>query len=118
MPDAATYRLIDAPGVSEREVQVVFDHWRVATERKATTVLTPARRRLIKLALRRYPLQDVLDAISGWRLDPWLSGRNPRNEVFNDLSVLLKPNWIERLRDRQRKVSEFERLGQLSEDQW
>lgn len=93
----------DAP--SPDPVVLVFHAWVASFPDPTRRDLTPARRDAIKAALARYPLDDVRDAVCGWRHDPW-----PERAQQNDLAQLLhmgskrKPaNILERMRDLQRR---------------
>lgn len=84
-------------------VAVVFDAWRQAAGRGDRTVLDPKRRRLISSALATYPLDDVLDAVRGWRKSPHHAGQNDSGTVYNDLGLLLRDaEHIEKFRDMER----------------
>lgn len=81
-------------------VQAVFDKWIEATGKTNRTVLDQKRRRLIQSALERYPVDDVLDAVCGWRNSPHHRGENEQGTVYNDLELLLRdPAHIEKFRD-------------------
>jgi len=90
----------DAP-VDPDPVVLVFHAWVASFPDPTRRDLTPARRDAIKAALARYPLDDVRDAVCGWRHDPW-----PERAQQNDLAQLLhmgskrKPqNVLEKMRD-------------------
>lgn len=83
-------------------VRTVFDAWREATGKQGT-VLDKTRSKVIRKALDDYPLDDVLDAVRGWRHDPHNRGENDRRRPFNDLGLLLRDSErIERFRDLER----------------
>ena len=91
------------PTPQREEVEVVFEAYKVATERNGTYVLTQKRRKLIRERLRDYPLDDVLDACRGWRHFPHNRGENERGTVYNDLELLLRDAaHVERFRDAER----------------
>jgi hypothetical protein len=78
----------------------VWDTWKVSTGKKRAD-FTPARRQAIVKALDKYPVQDVLDAVTYWVNDPW-----PERPQHNDITQLLhmgtarKPlNVLEKMRD-------------------
>ncbi len=83
------------------EVRLVFDTWVEATGKHTTrTKMDDKRRRLISRALKNHPIEDVLDAVVGWRSDPFYRGENDRGKAFNDLSLLLRDaEHIERFCD-------------------
>ena len=73
------------------------------TGRTSGYVLSDARKRLIREALKLYPLPDVLDAVRGWRYVPHNRGENDRRQVYNELDLLLRDaKHIERFRDAYR----------------
>jgi hypothetical protein len=82
----------------------VFDAWKSATGRNGGTVLDAKRTRLITAALKTYPIEDVLDAVRGWRNDPFHRGENPNGRAYNDLGLLLRDTeHIEKFRDLARQ---------------
>ncbi len=106
----ASLALVPAPvspaATARADVHVVFDAWREATgKRKAQ--LDSKRRRRIELALREYPLDDVVDAVKGWRHSPFHAGRNDRAKAYNELDLLLRDAaHIEQFRDLERRLEE------------
>ena len=87
---------VDAPDPAT----LVFDTWIEATGRSGRTQLDKKRLNQIKVALEAYPLDDVLDAVVGWRNDPFYCGHNDRGKTYNDLGLLLRDaEHIERFRD-------------------
>jgi hypothetical protein len=93
----------DEPREPNREqVAKVFAHWQAATGR-TDTHLDAKRKGKITRALASYPLADVLDAVAGWRQDPFYCGENDRSRPYNELTMLLRDaEHIERFRDMQR----------------
>lgn len=86
------------------DVGSVFEAWRQAAGRSDRTVLDPKRRRLITNALAAYPVEDVVDAVRGWRHSPHHAGQNDTGTVYNDLGLLLRDSeHIERFRDLERR---------------
>lgn len=84
-------------------VRTVFDAWIISTGRTGRTQLDHKRKRLIANALKAYPLQDVLDAVEGWKRSKWHRGENPNGTLYNDLELLLRDaKHIEAFRDFQR----------------
>ena len=83
--------------------QRVFDAWIEATGKTGKTLLSDERRRLIRRALKSYPLEDVIDAVRGWRHSAYHMGDNDGHVVYNDLSLLLRnAEKIEKFRDLER----------------
>lgn len=86
----------------QRERQV-FEAWITATDRTDRTVFDDKRRRLIRRALDKFPLADVVDAVRGWRHSPHHRGENASATRFNDLELLLRDSaHIEKFRDLER----------------
>jgi hypothetical protein len=85
-------------------IERIFDAWVAAAGKDANrTVLDDKRRRLIRRALERYPTDDVIAAVRGWRHSPHHRGENTTNTVYNDLGLLLRDgDHIERFRDLER----------------
>lgn len=90
-----------SPTATDR-VTSVFDAWRESTgHRKA--VLDQKRRRVIDKALRTHDLEDVVDAVRGWKHSPHHRGENDRHTVYDDLELLLRDaSQIEKFRDLER----------------
>jgi hypothetical protein len=81
----------------------VFAEWLSVAGKTGRTVLDAKRRRLIDKALIAYPVDDVLDAVRGWRHSPHHRGENDTGTVYNDLGLLLRDGeHIERFRDFER----------------
>lgn len=94
-----------APDRPPQAVVQVFEAWLSATGRTNQTLLDAKRRRLIDRALKAYPLEDVLDAVHGWRRSPHHRGENPGRTVYNDLELLLRDAaHIEKFRDLERQA--------------
>jgi hypothetical protein len=90
-------------GPTAGAVERVFEAWTQATGRTGRTVLTPKRRRVIRLALVLYGEPDCTDAVRGWRHSPHHRGENDRGTVYNDLELLLRDaKHIEQFRDLER----------------
>lgn len=91
--------------VKKEAIQRVFDAWIEATGKTGRTLLDDKRRRLIRRALDRYPVEDVLDAVRGWRRSPHHRGENDSSTTYNDLGLLLRDGeHIERFRDLERSA--------------
>lgn len=84
------------------DIAAVFDAWRDATGRERVA-LDEKRRSKIRAALKMYPVQDVIDAVRGWRKDSFYCGDNDRGKTYNELTLLLRDaEHIERFRDMER----------------
>lgn len=97
----------DRPSPSATDaVRTVFDAWIESTGRTSRTVLDSKRRRCIANALKSYPLDDVVDAVRGWKHSPHHRGENDQRTVYNELDVLLRnAGQIEKFRDLERRGS-------------
>ena len=85
------------------DVRRVFEAWVASTGRTNKTQLDDRRRRVITRALADYPLDDVLDAVVGWKNIPFNAGENDRGQVYDDLALLLRDaGHIEKFRDAAR----------------
>lgn len=81
-------------------VQLVFDTWVESAGKKSTTKLSGVRRTKIVNALKEYPLEEVLQAVQGWKNIPHNRGENDQGTVYNDIELLLRDApHIERFRD-------------------
>lgn len=84
-------------------VTAVFEAWKESVGKTGRTVLTPERRRLIAKQLKHYPVEDLVDAVRGWRHSAHHRGENDRHTVYNDLELLLRDaKRIESFRDLER----------------
>ncbi len=83
----------------------VFDAWVEATGKNPNAVkFSKERQSLISRRLMEWPLEDLLDAVKGWRHSPHHRGENERQTVYNDLDLLLRnAKNIERFRDLERE---------------
>lgn len=89
--------------IRSEHITRVFETWIEAAGKTNRTVLDDKRRRLIRRALEHYPLDDVLDAVRGWKRSPHHRGENSTSTVYNDLGLLLRDGeHIERFRDLER----------------
>jgi hypothetical protein len=87
-------------GSSKDEIQLVFDTWMESAGKKSTTKLSGVRRTKIVNALKEYPLEEVLQAVQGWKNVPHNRGENDQGTVYNDIELLLRDApHIERFRD-------------------
>ncbi|MDE2468899.1 MAG: hypothetical protein KGL35_09180 [Bradyrhizobium sp.] len=94
-------------------VAQVFEAWIASTGRTAQTVLDTKRERVIRNALKLYPVADLLDAVDGWRFSSHHRGENDRHTVYNDLGLLLRDaERIEKFRDLKRAGSNVVALDQ------
>jgi hypothetical protein len=83
-------------------VQVVFDAWRDATGHDRA-LLDEGRRKLIQSRLKQFPVEDLVDAVRGWRFSPYHCGENATRTVYDGLKLLLRDaEQIEKFRDLER----------------
>lgn len=92
-----------SPPATGDAICTVFDAWVASVGRTTRTVLSPERRRLIIKQLKDYPVEDLVDAVRGWRHSAHHRGENDRSTVYNDLELLLRDaKHIEMFRDLER----------------
>lgn len=85
-----------------QNVQAVFDAWRESTGHPGAK-LDGNRKRLIEQRLKDYPVEDLVDAVRGWRHSPHHRGENERHRTYNDLGLLLRNGEkVEFFRDLER----------------
>ena len=107
--------------VVDSDVQDVFSAWLEVTGRDVNkTKLDSKRASRIVWALKNYPKQDVIDAVTGWRNSKFHSGTNERGKVYNDLTLLLRDaQHLEEFRELERNghdgVKAWKKLRQLLE---
>ena len=95
----------DKKETSEPAVQQVYETWLASTGKSAErTKLDSRRLARIRWAISNYPLNDVLDAVVGWKNSDFHTGKNNRNKPYNDLTLLLRDSQhLEEMRDLARK---------------
>lgn len=92
-----------SPAVTD-PIETVFGAWCRSTNKRGA-VLDQKRRKFIKAALGMFPIEDVVDAVDGWRHSPHHRGENERNTVYNEIPLLLRDaGQIEKFRDLTRGV--------------
>lgn len=112
---AASKKVTDKTGQDKKETakstaepptaRQVFDAWVEATGKNPNAVkFSKERQSLINRRLKEWPIEDLLDAVKGWRHSPHHRGENDRQTVYNDLDLLLRnAKNIERFRDLERE---------------
>lgn len=94
-PESTATPLVDCSD----DVATVFDAWREATNHQRA-VLDPKRRSKITNALKRFGVDELIDAVRGWRHSPYHCGENDNGTVYNDLDLLLRDaKHVEQFRD-------------------
>lgn len=71
----------------QNHVLEIFEHWQKAWDQSGRARLTPSRKESILKALKTYSLEDCLQAIDGFKNDPW--EERPQHA---DISILLRFN--------------------------
>ena len=101
------FNLINEHNNKEDVIKLVFDKWIVATGKHPTrTKLDEKRRSIIRKALKTHSLEDVCDAVVGWKQEPFYCGENDRKTVYNSLKMLLRDaDQIEKFRDLEREAT-------------
>ena len=95
------------PLSDESDARLIFDAWIKSTGKNGqTTRFSDKRRKIVNAALKEYPVDDLLDAVEGWRKSPHHRGENRQLTVYNDLELLLRDaQHIEKFRDLNRAPS-------------
>jgi hypothetical protein len=84
---------------------VVFEAWKSSTGH-AQARLGVKRKKLIEKALKMYSVEDLCDAVDGWRFSSHHRGENDSATVYNDLGLVLRNEEnIERFIDYKRGAS-------------
>jgi hypothetical protein len=87
-------------------VQQVFDAWIESTGKTGRTMLTRKRRDLIARWLKTYAVDELIDAVRGWKHDPHNRGET-NGTAYNDIELLLRDAaHIEKFRDLERGAAE------------
>ncbi|HLS44597.1 MAG TPA: hypothetical protein VK045_04115 [Ornithinicoccus sp.] len=93
---------VSPPATVPDQVRQVFAEWQEVTGHKRA-LLDEGRKSKIRKALKQYPLEDVLDAVRGWRHSPFHRGENDRGTVYDEIKLILRDaERIERFRDLER----------------
>lgn len=71
------------------DIAAVFDHWK-QTHNHPRSQLDEKRRKVIRLALKSYPAEQLCAAIDGYKNSPFHMGQNERKTVYDDIETLLK----------------------------
>lgn len=71
------------------DVQRVFEHWK-QTHPHPRAKLDTKRRKLIREALKLFPVDDLCKSISGYRRSKWHMGENPDRKVYDDIELMLR----------------------------
>jgi hypothetical protein len=80
--------------------RTVFDAWIKSTGKTSRTVFSDARRNLINRQLKAYSVDELVEAVYGWKFSPHHRGENDRGTVYDDIELLLKDaKNVEKFRD-------------------
>lgn len=71
------------------DVNSVFAHWQKVLKHPHAK-LTPERQRKIKIALKSYSAASLCTAIEGCAKTPHNMGQNDRNQVYDDIELILR----------------------------
>ena len=101
------FNLINEHNNKEDVIKTVFEKWVEATGKHTTrTKLDEKRRSIIRKALKTHSVEDVCDAVVGWKREPFYCGQNDRKTVYNSLKMLLRDaDQIEKFRDLEREAT-------------
>ena len=96
--------LVRTDSKEQTSVDLVFTAWLEATGKDPSrTKLDKRRAERIRWALENYPLEDVLDAVRGWRKSSFHVGENERGRPYCELTLLLRDaQHLEEFRDLNR----------------
>lgn len=85
-------------------VETVFNAWVESTGRTGRTRLDSKRRSRIRGRLREgFPVEDLVDAVRGWKHSPFHRGENETGTLYTELDVLLRDaQQVEKFRDLER----------------
>lgn len=77
-------------GVPVEDIEAVFDYWKQAFGKRASTVLDEARKKKIATAIKNYGIDTCKKAIRGCSMSPWHTGKNPGNKQYTDLTLIFR----------------------------
>lgn len=101
-------KLLDVPTTVEvvfREWQSAIESWRRSTGRRPSRfVLSEKRKALIRARLGEgFDVDDLKDAVRGWRRSGFHCGANDRRKPYNSLELILRDaDHVEQFRDMER----------------
>jgi hypothetical protein len=73
----------------------VFEAWRATKANPASCLPNAARRKVVRARRKEgYTTEQLVEAVRAWPLDPW-----PERKHHNDMTVLLRGENVERMRD-------------------
>jgi hypothetical protein len=74
--------------VDAREVETLFDFWRLAMKKKA--LLSDERRAILAWAILNYGMETCEMAIKGCLMSDWHMGRNPNNVRYDSVELIFR----------------------------
>jgi hypothetical protein len=85
---------IEVEDTTAQDVSRIWDAWvssRIKHNRKSTPPkFTEKRKKLIRSRLEDYSVEDLILAVTGWRLSDFHCGHNEGGKVYNSLDLLLR----------------------------
>jgi hypothetical protein len=82
------------------EIRSVFEAWASAAEHPRAKLDEKRSRRISARLDEGFTPEQLIQAVNSWRLDPWLTGKNPDGKVYDELESLLRDAAkVERLLD-------------------
>lgn len=78
-------------GTSKADEETVFEHWK-RTWRHPSAILDAKRRARIRARLQNFTVDQLCDAISGFRNSPWHCGTDPKGQgkIYDAVDTLLR----------------------------
>lgn len=69
----------------------VFDYWKQEHGKRSTTIFSVERKRAVEKRLKDgNPVEYIMQAIRGIKLDPHCSGKNDNGTIYNDLELICR----------------------------
>jgi hypothetical protein len=73
-----------------RDVAAVFEAWREATDHPRAKLDDKRSKRIRARLAEGFTAEQLILAVRNWKLDDWLSGKNPDREVYDGIETLLR----------------------------
>jgi hypothetical protein len=74
--------------VNAREVEALFDFWRLVMKKKA--LLSDERRAILAWAILNYGMETCEMAVKGCQMSDWHMGRNPNNVRYDSVELIFR----------------------------
>lgn len=95
----STVGVIGAQTQRAGAARAVWDAW-IESTGSTRSVWDIKRQAIVRRQLRNYPVDELCDAVRGWKFSPWHSGDNPSRTKYNSFELCLKDaQHIETFRD-------------------